>query len=94
MASKFKEFSELIRQRKGWIGLIVLVTSYPLAWGGIPLCAFLAAITGNKKFLAIGGIIYAISWGQFFLGAYLAGAEGVTKAKNLRRKIFKRKQNE
>lgn len=93
MGGKSKRFSELLRQRKGWIGLILLVTSSPLAWGGISLCAFLAAITGKKKFLAIGGIIYAISWLQFFLGVCLAGSEGVAKAKNLRTKIFKRKQN-
>jgi hypothetical protein len=91
MAKKYIEFSELLRQRKGAIGLILLVTSSPLAWGGVSLCAFLTAITGNKFFLAMGGIIYAISWVQFFLGVYLAGSEGVTKAKNLRKKIFKRK---
>jgi hypothetical protein len=76
-----------------WIGIIIIATNYPLTWGAIALCVFLAAKTGNQKFLALSGIIYAISWGEFFLGIYLAGPEGVAIAKNFFKKILNIKHN-
>lgn len=75
------------------IGIIIIITNYPLTWGAIALCIFLAAKTGNPKFLALSGIIYTISWGEFFLGIYLAGPEGVAMAKNFAKKILKIKHN-
>lgn len=77
---------------KFWIGVIFLIINIPLGYGGFALAVYLVAKTGNKSYLALGGIIYTVSWGILFLGAYLAGPEGVTLVKNTWRKIFKRKE--
>jgi len=77
---------------KFWIGVVFLVINIPLGYGGIALAAYMVAKTGNKSYLALGGIIYGLSWGMFFLGAYLAGPEGVTLVKNTWSKIFKKKE--
>ncbi|MFH1238519.1 MAG: hypothetical protein V1653_00230 [bacterium] len=77
---------------KFWIGVVFLIINIPLGYGGFALAFYLVAKTGNKSYLALGGIIYGLSWGLLFLGAYLAGPEGVTLVKNTWRKIFKRKE--
>jgi hypothetical protein len=74
------------------IGVFFLIVNIPLGYGGIALGAYLVAKTGNKGYLALSGIIYGLSWGLLFLGAYLAGPEGMALVKNTWKKIFKKKE--
>lgn len=71
------------------IGIIILFANQLLTWLAIGLCVYLAAKTGNKKFLLISGIVYFVSWGVFFIGIYLAGSEGVNMCKKLIKKLLK-----
>lgn len=65
------------------IGMVLLTTNQVIGWGGAALCAYLAKKTGKKAYLAWGTFIYALSWGMLFLGAYLAGKEGLDLTKKL-----------
>src|SRR5512138_2696744 len=63
------------------VGMVLLTTNQFVGWGGIALCAYLAKKTCKKVYALWGTIIYALSWGMLFLGAWLAGPEGLRIAK-------------
>jgi len=67
-------------------GMILLVTNQPVGWGGIIYFSYLAKKTGKKIYIALGTVIYAVSWGMLALGAVLAGPEGLAIVKDTTKK--------
>jgi hypothetical protein len=63
------------------IGMILLVTNQVVGYAGLLGAAYLVKKTKKKYWAAVGTVVYAISWGMFFLGAYLAGKEGLDLCK-------------
>jgi hypothetical protein len=74
------------------IGLALLVVNIPFGWACAAGAVALTATTGNKRWLVIGTIAYALSWGMLGLGAVLAGSEGMQFARSLRERWLRRRR--
>lgn len=82
------------RNKRFWIGIILLVTNQPIGWGGMIISNTLALKYHNIFYTYIGFSIYALSWGMLGIGALLAGPQGKIWIKDayykIRQKILKK----
>lgn len=65
------------------IGMVLLLTNQVVGYAGLLGAAYLVKKTQKKYWAAAGTVVYALSWGMFFLGAWLAGKEGIDLCKRL-----------
>lgn len=81
-----------MKSKRFVVGVVLLVINVPFGYGGMAVCAALAASHPDrvKYYTVVGGSVYALSWIMLGLGAWLAGPEGVRYSKELMRKWFKR----
>jgi hypothetical protein len=68
------------------MGVIVLVISQFLGWGGIALLCSLVFKTSKPATYFFGVGVYTVSWGLFGGGVILAGPEGIHIVRNLLKK--------
>jgi len=76
------------------IGLVTVVASFPLGYGGLVLFAVLAATRQNHEWLYGGVACYALSWVLMGIGFWLGGRPAYDYARHFwhlrerRRKLF------
>ena len=68
------------------IGIALLAINVPIGWGGMALCALLAAWTHRKTWLTIGFVLYAVSWALLGIGFILAGHGGWIQVRHYRKR--------
>ena len=56
------------------VALFLLVSNFPLGYGGIALFSLIAGKTGDARWVVGGGICYGLSWAMLLAGTALAGA--------------------
>ena len=70
------------------LGFFCLISNVPIGIIGAATCILLHSITDKDLFLALGTIIYAVSWLILFLGIFLTGKHLAAKIrKNIRIKV-------
>lgn len=70
------------------MGVIVLVISQFLGWGGIVLLCSLVIKTSKPAMHFFGVGIYTVSWGLFGGGVILAGPKGIHIVRNILKKYL------
>lgn len=65
------------------IGIILIVVSFVISFGGVPV---VAATYGVKY----GGYFYLLSWVPFLVGILIGGRAAVEESKRLRRNFFQK----
>jgi hypothetical protein len=68
------------------MGIILVIASQLLGWGGIAFFCSLALKTRKPGMCLFGTILYAVSWGLLGLCIVLVGAEGIQYIRNLLKK--------
>ena len=76
-----------MKNKRFWIGIILLVTNQPIGWGGMIIANALALKHHNIFYTYLGFGIYALSWGMLGLGVLLAGQQGKIWLKEIYQKI-------
>jgi hypothetical protein len=78
------------------IGILIIILSFVIGWGGPAAMAFLAFYYEGyiKYFIIAGSAFYFVSWGVWALGMFLVGKENKKiasyyLAKYLRKKLFR-----
>jgi hypothetical protein len=75
------------------LGVFLLILNIPYGIGGAAIAASIGVASGHKLFWsAVAVAIYASSWAMLGLGVLLAGPEGLQYARELRNRLFKKKQ--
>ena len=65
------------------LGVAFLLLNMPVGWGGAAICSMIAAHNKAPWLHIVSGVIYALSWGMLFLGAYLAGPKVAKNTKSI-----------
>jgi hypothetical protein len=63
------------------IGLVTIVVSFPIGYGGIAVFAAIAAVRKNHDWLWGGAACYAFSWLMLLFGFWLGGRPAYDYAK-------------
>ena len=79
------------KDKRFLIGVIIISVSFFLGWPVLALTGTMALIHGPIWFM-IGGGVYGASWVMLGVGFILAGPAGIRYAKELIKKIFRRKK--
>lgn len=81
-----KEFTKTLR---GKIGLFLLVTNFPLGYGGLALGPILAKSLNDKRWLLFSPVSYALSWIMLGAATILLGAAAKNIILNSARKKYR-----
>ncbi len=73
------------------IGIVLLILSFPVAYGLIFLFGILSIKTANSKWLWWSGKVYAISWVLLGFSVLLIGKQGVSWFKKQMKMLFQNK---
>lgn len=64
------------------LGVALLLSNSPFGWGCVAAAGWLATRTSEPRWLALGAVGYAISWGMLGLAVLLLGREGVVAVRS------------
>lgn len=82
----------LRRSLRFTIGMFFLLSNVPIGLTGVALCSYLALRMGDREFwFAVGAAIYGFTWIMLGAGVWLAGPEGIEIARQLQRRLLRRK---
>ncbi len=69
------------------LGILLLIASQLLGWGGMAFFCSLALKTGKPFICFFGFVLYAVSWGMLGFCVLLTGREGIPYVRNLLKKL-------
>lgn len=64
------------------LGVALLLSNSPFGWGCVAGAGWLATRTSEPRWLALGALGYAISWGMLGLAVLLLGRDGVVAVRS------------